>query len=99
MYNVMDTNLSAWLIFGYNEIMSQKDKQPKQPGNDGNIFRCPICRKYLPSSEVKTFPFCSDQCRLLDLDNWVEGHYKVSRPVDPTDQQDDGGEIERRVIR
>lgn len=79
-------------------MSTNPNQPPKQPGNDGTIFRCPICRKYLPSSDVKTFPFCSDKCRLLDLDNWIEGRYTVSRPVDPTDQENEGGEEQRRVV-
>ena len=43
----------------------------------------------LPNVSEKTFPFCSDRCRLLDLNNWMEGNYNVSRPVDPTDELED----------
>ena len=62
---------------------------PKKIGNDGTVFRCPICNTLLPNVSVKTFPFCSDRCRLLDLNNWMEGNYNVSRPVDPTDELED----------
>jgi uncharacterized protein len=62
---------------------------PKKIGNDGTLFRCPICKTFLPGTNVKTFPFCSDRCRLLDLNNWMEGNYTVSRPVDPTDELED----------
>jgi len=58
---------------------------PKRMGNDGTNFKCPVCRNLVASTEVKTFPFCSDRCRLLDLNNWLDGRYKSSRPVDPTD--------------
>jgi len=58
---------------------------PKPLGNDGNVFRCPICKKFLPNMNVSTFPFCSDRCRLLDLNNWMTGQYTASRPIDPTD--------------
>jgi len=69
--------------------MSHSNDTPyRQPGNDGTVYRCPICRKILPHSDVTTFPFCSDKCRLLDLGNWVDGNYKVSRPLDPTDHED-----------
>ena len=59
---------------------------PKPMGNDGTVFRCPICKKILPNINIKTFPFCCDRCRLLDLNNWIEGKYTVSRPIDPTDE-------------
>lgn len=59
------------------------------PGNDGTVFRCPMCKAILPHVNVQTFPFCSDRCRLLDLNNWIDGKYTVSRPVDPTDELGD----------
>jgi endogenous inhibitor of DNA gyrase (YacG/DUF329 family) len=47
-----------------------------------------MCKKYLPNADVPTFPFCSDRCRLVDLNNWMEGNYTTSRPIDPTDELD-----------
>jgi len=64
--------------------------KPKIAGNDGTVYKCPLCKKVLPHINVPTFPFCSDRCRLEDLNNWVEGKYKMSRPVDPTDQEEEG---------
>jgi len=61
---------------------------PKPIGNDGTVFKCPICKTILPHADVKTFPFCSERCRLMDLNNWVDGKYTLSRPVDPTDELD-----------
>jgi len=63
--------------------------KPRPIGNDGTVFRCPLCRTLLPNANVPTFPFCSDRCRLLDLNNWMNGTYTVSRPVDPTDELED----------
>jgi endogenous inhibitor of DNA gyrase (YacG/DUF329 family) len=63
--------------------------KPKPVGNDGTIFRCPMCKTILPHVNVSTFPFCSDRCRLLDLNNWMSGSYTVSRPVDPSDEEED----------
>jgi endogenous inhibitor of DNA gyrase (YacG/DUF329 family) len=61
---------------------------PKPIGNDGTVFRCPICKALLPHADASTFPFCSDRCRLQDLTNWIDGKYTLSRPIDPTDQFD-----------
>jgi len=61
------------------------DVPPKIPGNDGTVFKCPMCKAILPHADVKTFPFCSDRCRPLDLNNWMEGKYTTSRSIDPTD--------------
>ena len=65
---------------------------PNKPvGNDGTVYKCPRCKTLLPHTNVPTFPFCSDRCRLLDLNNWIEGKYTVSRPIDPTDEEEEGG--------
>ena len=43
-------------------------------------YACPVCRK--PAAiNSKVFPFCSDRCRLVDLNKWMEGRYKISRPM------------------
>ena len=63
--------------------------QFKPVGNDGAVFRCPICKTLLPHAGVEAFPFCSQRCRLVDLDNWLEGKYTASRPMDPTDHDED----------
>jgi uncharacterized protein len=67
---------------------AEKDKT-KPIGNDGTVYRCPMCKTILPHADVPTFPFCSDRCRLLDLGNWLEGKYMASRPIDPTDHLED----------
>ncbi len=63
--------------------------KPKLVGNDGTIFRCPMCKALLPHVNIPTFPFCSDRCRLMDLHNWMEGSYSVSRPMDPGSEDED----------
>jgi uncharacterized protein len=68
-------------------MANAEDRQdkPKFVGNDGTVFRCPLCQAILPHADVPTFPFCSDRCRLQDLGNWLDGKYVASRPIDPTD--------------
>jgi endogenous inhibitor of DNA gyrase (YacG/DUF329 family) len=34
-------------------------------------------------------PFCSQRCKLADLDNWFSGAYRISTPLDPSDLDDD----------
>jgi endogenous inhibitor of DNA gyrase (YacG/DUF329 family) len=41
------------------------------------MARCPICEAVLPE-KVKTFPFCGERCRLIDLGNWLGGSYRVA---------------------
>jgi len=49
-------------------------------------FRCPICaRESGPRPGNRAFPFCSPQCKLVDLDRWLEGGYRVTGdPVEPS---------------
>jgi endogenous inhibitor of DNA gyrase (YacG/DUF329 family) len=48
-------------------------------------MRCPICGK-----EVKIddpfMPFCGDRCRIVDLGNWASEKYKISTPVQPSQE-------------
>ncbi len=42
--------------------------------------KCPTCSSAAkPSSEGnRTFPFCSERCRTIDLGNWVDERYRVA---------------------
>jgi endogenous inhibitor of DNA gyrase (YacG/DUF329 family) len=44
-------------------------------------IRCPTCRK-LVLREERTFPFCSDRCKMIDLGKWASGDYVISSPLD-----------------
>jgi tRNA threonylcarbamoyladenosine biosynthesis protein TsaE len=55
------------------------------PPSKGNA-PCPICGNAV-ATNVETVPFCSERCRLVDLGNWMDGKYLISRP-----QQDDAAE-------
>jgi uncharacterized protein len=46
--------------------------------------KCPICGK--PASEA-TKPFCSEQCRRVDLDRWRTESYRI--PVQDDDEDSD----------
>ena len=44
---------------------------------------CPTCRRPLPSrdlSRLPHFPFCSRECKLVDLGRWLDGDYRVVGP-------------------
>ncbi len=48
---------------------------------------CPTCRKAV-SWEGNAFrPFCSERCRLVDLQGWFEERYRI--PQDDGPEQDD----------
>lgn len=45
---------------------------------------CPICGNAVPR-EAESFPFCSPRCRKIDLGKWLKEEYKVSRPIEQSD--------------
>jgi len=57
--------------------------------------RCPTCKQtvvYVPddAAAAKVFPFCSERCRLADLDKWFEEEYRFDRPATEEDlEQED----------
>lgn len=50
---------------------------------------CPICNAPV-GADAKTFPFCGDRCKKIDLGKWLDGKYVISRPVEQDDLE--GGE-------
>ena len=45
-------------------------------------MRCPICKKEVPGVGNPNRPFCSERCRMIDLDNWLSERYRISGPAD-----------------
>jgi endogenous inhibitor of DNA gyrase (YacG/DUF329 family) len=52
---------------------------------------CPICGKKVvkPAEDKKQtaktadfFPFCSERCKLVDLNAWFESEYVISNPLE-----------------
>ena len=53
---------------------------------------CPICHAAVPVDSAD-YPFCGNRCRLVDLNRWFDGEYRLSRPLgmdDDPDQLTDG---------
>ena len=52
------------------------------------MFSCPICRKAAePRPANRSFPFCSDRCKLVDLGKWLGGEYRIpGRPEEAEDE-------------
>lgn len=50
---------------------------------------CPTCSVVVPG-HVKTYPFCSDRCRMAELSNWFNERYVISRKAEEKDL-DEGG--------
>jgi endogenous inhibitor of DNA gyrase (YacG/DUF329 family) len=49
----------------------------------GSII-CPICGKTFERLTSKAMPFCSEQCRLVDLGRWMGERYAL-----PTEREHD----------
>ena len=49
---------------------------------------CPGCGKALAEA-VETVPFCSPRCRDVDLGHWFLESYRVSRAIDPENDQEE----------
>jgi uncharacterized protein len=49
---------------------------------------CPTCKKPV-APEAKSFPFCTERCRLVDLGNWLDGRYKIASTNDERKPDDD----------
>ena len=51
-----------------------------------SIMRCPICKQSITWEGNAFRPFCSERCKNIDLDNWLEGRYRIPAPTDPDDE-------------
>ncbi len=57
-------------------------------------MNCPICKELISWQDNPTRPFCSERCRLLDLEGWLHERYRVSHEGnegerdEPTDMPD-----------
>ncbi|MDK1031092.1 MAG: DNA gyrase inhibitor YacG [Planctomycetia bacterium] len=48
-------------------------------------FKCRYCHRVVSvqSEEEAPFsPFCSDRCKMAELNRWFDGTYGLSRPAD-----------------
>jgi endogenous inhibitor of DNA gyrase (YacG/DUF329 family) len=55
------------------------------------MARCPTCKRPLPeAASGLPLPFCSQRCKLVDLDGWLSERYVVSEalPFDPDQAPD-----------
>ena len=55
-------------------------------------MRCPICKTPVAdegTDRPRTYPFCSERCKLVDLGRWLDGKYQIP-VVDREDRGSDG---------
>lgn len=51
--------------------------------------RCPVCKTVFEESPSRPMPFCSEQCRMIDLGRWLDERYGVpSEREEPDDMGD-----------
>ncbi|MGO8733702.1 MAG: DNA gyrase inhibitor YacG [Terriglobia bacterium] len=58
-------------------------------------MRCPICHQDVSWEGNSYRPFCSERCKLIDLDHWLSERYRISTPVEGQDEDRGTGEMEQ----
>ena len=54
-------------------------------------LRCPICDRPFDPEESPATPFCSDRCRWIDLQHWLQEDYGLAeQPEDEAEDAADG---------
>ncbi len=51
--------------------------------------KCPTCGKPAIKQDNAFFPFCSEQCQLIDLGNWLTSGYSIPGTDTPSAPDDD----------
>jgi hypothetical protein len=48
-----------------------------------SVRPCPICKREIPRIDwdAPFRPFCSSRCKKIDLGSWLDGRYRISRPL------------------
>ena len=60
----------------------EADEPDAEPG------RCASCDRPV-FGQTPIFPFCSERCRLVDLSRWIRGDYRISRPIEQSDLEEE----------
>lgn len=60
-------------------------------------MRCPICKRATVWQGNPYRPFSSERSKLLDLDNWFSGRYRISTPLESKDQTEETQPVSGRV--
>lgn len=49
---------------------------------------CPICNRRVDSAATSPhFPFCSERCKLVDLNRWATGKYAIVESLLPREDE------------
>lgn len=69
--------------------MSDRKLTPGSAPTPGSkTAACPTCKTQVDET-VATFPFCGSRCKTIDLGRWFGESYKVSRPIEQADLEED----------
>jgi uncharacterized protein len=49
-------------------------------------MRCPMCKRETTWDGNPWRPFCSERCKMIDLDNWLSERYRISTPFTLEDE-------------
>jgi len=53
------------------------------------IVQCPNCNKSIPWNETQKWkPFCSEQCKLIDLGDWISEKHHIPGDNHFTDEDE-----------
>ncbi|MCA9282031.1 MAG: DNA gyrase inhibitor YacG, partial [Phycisphaerales bacterium] len=63
-------------------ISAPKDRDIQLDNTDAPL--CRACNAAIAQNS-KHFPFCSNRCRMSDLNKWFSGDYKISREIKDAD--------------
>lgn len=63
-------------------------KQEAKQGTPDAPTTCPICKATV-TQDIPTYPFCTTRCRTIDLGRWLGGDYKISRPIEQSDLEEE----------
>jgi endogenous inhibitor of DNA gyrase (YacG/DUF329 family) len=50
---------------------------------------CPICKKITTWEENPWRPFCTEQCKLIDLGAWASGQYLIEGKKEENEDETD----------
>lgn len=70
--------------------MRDRDQMREDRSEPSRGFTCPICKRKVSASVKgtsglpKSFPFCSERCKLIDLGAWLDADYRI--PAKPDEE-------------
>ncbi len=89
----MDSNISPKHVSIARQCQKTSESSLKFPDIlFGVTMRCPACNKAVSIEGNICRPFCSERCRLLDLNAWLSDQYRVSVD-DGIVEHDDSGDV------